>query len=386
MRNSDCALTRAAIKWGVQLQRRAQPWMFISLAWVGPAVLAAINPLVQSRIFDDRASGSFRNVLFWSIDWFLIAVFTPAVFAIARRWPITRVAAVRRVVLHLLLSIVFCAVWASGGTLLRVLILPTTLSHGVAKFYLSWFVGTLPFGSAIYLAMVGVEHATRYFVEAREGELKLARLSQQLTGARLAALQARLNPHFLFNSLNTVAVLVREGNKATATRVIEQLSDVLRLILGRTEENEVRLDEELHLVRLYLAVEQARFSDRLVPRFSIAPETAGAAVPSFAIQHLVENALRHGIARRTESGRVTVSARRDGDALEVMVEDDGVGIDAAAVVPAGHGIAHTRDRLRNLYGDRATLEIEPSPARGTIARLRIPFRELPRNREPDAAR
>ena len=358
--------------------------MFISLAWVGPAVLAAINPLAQRRIFGDTSGGSVRDALFWSLDWFLCGLFTPGIFAIARRWPITRVVAARRIALHLVLALVFCAVWAAGGTLLRILIQPAPMQHGAVRFALSWFIGTLPFGSAVYLATVGLEHATQYFVEAREGELKLARLSEQLTGARLAALQARLNPHFLFNSLNTVAVLVRDGNRVTATRVIEQLSDVLRLILGRTDENEVRLDEELKLVRLYLGVEQARFSDRLAPRFSIAPETLGAAVPSFAVQHLVENALRHGIATRTESGRVSISAERDVDMLEVTVTDDGAGIRAGAAEPAGHGIAHTRDRLRNLYGDRASLDIESAAHRGTVARLRIPFRELPPKREADA--
>jgi LytS/YehU family sensor histidine kinase len=180
-------------------------------------------------------------------------------------------------------------------------------------------------------------------------------------------------------------VLVRDGNRATATRVIEQLSDVLRLTLGRTPENEVRLDEEINLVRRYLAVEQARFSDRLVPRISIAPDTVAAAVPSFAVQHLVENALRHGIAKRTDAGRMTIASRRDGDVLEVTVADDGIGIDDGSAERDGHGLANTRDRLRHLYGDRASLEVIPAPTRGTIARLRIPFRELPPRRERHAS-
>src|SRR4051812_9787882 len=111
--------------------------------------------------------------------------------------------------------------------------------------------------------MVGIEHAIRYFIEARDRETQLARLSEQLAGAKLAALQANLNPHFLFNSLNTVAVLVREGDARTAARVIEQLSEVLRITLNRSRDAEVSLEEELELVRQYLSVEQARFSDRM---------------------------------------------------------------------------------------------------------------------------
>ena len=118
---------------------------------------------------------------------------------------------------------------------------------------------------------------------------------------------------------------MRDGDTATATRVIEQLSDVLRSTLGRTQASEVTLDDELALVRQYLAVEQARFSDRLRPSLDIDPATLSAAVPRFALQHLVENALRHGIAKRTDAGRVVVTARRDGDMLELSVEDDGPG-------------------------------------------------------------
>ena len=121
-------------------------------------------------------------------------------------------------------------------------------------------------------------------------------------------------------------MLVRDGNRATATRVIEQLSEVLRSTLSRTQAVEVSLEEELRLVRQYLAVEQARFSDRLRPAFEIDPATLSAAVPRFALQHLVENALRHGITRCTESGHVVVTARRDGGMLDLSVEDDGAGL------------------------------------------------------------
>lgn len=204
----------------------------------------------------------------------------------------------------------------------------------------------------------------------------MARLSEQLTGARFAALQAQVNPHFLFNTLNTIAVLVRDTDTAGATRMIEQLSDLLRRTLKPDRANEVTVDEELGLVRQYLAIEQARFSDRLRPSFDIAEAVRSAAVPSFAIQHLVENAVRHGIARRQEAGRVTITVHRLGDTLVVSVSDDGPGLDAAKETPKGHGIENTRERLRALYGDRASLSVESQPGGGTMATLRAPFREL----------
>ncbi len=204
----------------------------------------------------------------------------------------------------------------------------------------------------------------------------MARLAEQLAGARLAALQAQVNPHFLFNTLNTIGVLVREGDAAGAGRLVEQLAEVLRRTLSHYRAPEVSLDDELELVRQYLAIEQARFSDRLRPRIEVDAGTLSAAVPSLALQHLVANAVRHGIARRSEAGSLTVSAHRRGPLLELAVRDDGPGIDPAAEAPPGHGIANTRERLQALYGDLGTLTVTPAPGGGTVAILSVPYREL----------
>jgi len=240
----------------------------------------------------------------------------------------------------------------------------------------AWILVTLPFGVVVYFSIAGIAHAIRYFLESTDREVQLARLSEQLATTRLAALQAQLNPHFLFNSLNTIAVLVRDGDTRAAARVIEQLSDVLRSTLNRSQANEVTLEDELALVRQYLAVEEARFSDRLRPVLDVDAATLSAAVPRFALQHLVENALRHGIAKRTDAGRVVVTARRSGEMLELSVEDDGPGLAAGAAEVKGHGLDNTRERLRTLYGDRAALTVVAAGPLGTIARLRVPYREL----------
>jgi len=181
---------------------------------------------------------------------------------------------------------------------------------------LSWLFVTLPFGVAVYLCVVGIEHAIRYFIEAREREVQVARLSEQLAGARFAALQAQVNPHFLFNTLNTIAVFVRDNDRQAAVRIIEGLSEVLRTTLSSHRANEVPLGEELELVRQYVAIEEARFSDRLRPEFNIDDTCLSAMIPSFALQHLVENAIRHGIARQPDGGRLIIAARRDGEMLD----------------------------------------------------------------------
>jgi hypothetical protein len=237
--------------------------MLVSAAWLVPAVFAALDQYAQTRL-NDWGPFSLRDMLFSAGDWFLYAFLTPGVFAISRRWPLARPHLARRVWLHLGLALVFCVAWATAGKILQLalgfLLAPDQAHAAIAKAgghfwalaarqWLSWVFTTFPFGVAVYLCMVGIEHATRYFIEARDREVQLARVSEQLAGAKLAALQARVNPHFLFNSLNTINVLVRDGDRAQATRVIEQLSDVLRTTLGRSHDAEVSLDDELELVR-----------------------------------------------------------------------------------------------------------------------------------------
>jgi two-component system, LytTR family, sensor kinase len=359
--------------------------MIVSAAWILPAVFAVINRIVQARL-QGWEPATLRDVLFEFGDWFLYAALTPGVFAVSKRWPLTRPHLVRRALIHVPFSVLFCIAWATCGQLLRlvlVLIFAPELVTGGGEFWrefglqwLSWIFITLPFGAAVYLCVVGIEHAIRYFIEVREREVQLARLSEQLAGARFAALQAQVNPHFLFNTLNTIAVLVRDDDRAGAVRIVEHLSEMLRRTLNRHRANQVSLGEELELVQQYVAIEQARFSDRLRPEFNVPDSLLSAVVPSFALQHLVENAIRHGIARDPDAGVLIIAAQRVGDVLEITVTDDGVGIDPDAPVPAGHGIDNTRERLRALYGDQASLEIVRGAERGTIAILRVPYQEM----------
>jgi signal transduction histidine kinase len=374
--------------------------MLVAPVWIAPAVLAAVAEIGQRRLHGE-APASTRDLIWAAGDWMVYAFVTPVVFWLTRRWPIARPNLVSRALLHFLFALLFCVVWASSGTLLKMALARTfepdrfhamvaaagdQVWSQLGAEWLSWILTTLPFGVIVYLCLTGIAHAIQYFVEARDRDLQVARLSAQLSGARLAALQAQLNPHFLFNSLNTIAVLVRDGSPAQATRVIEQLSDVLRITLDHTRANEVALEDELELVRQYLAVEQARFSDRLRPEFALEPATLSAAVPSLALQHLVENAVRHGIAKRTGAGRLVVSARRVGAELVLAVEDDGPGIEALAREPIGHGLDTTRERLRTLYGERASLVVARAPRQGTLATLRVPYREILLEPEPDAER
>src|SRR5262249_6589698 len=150
---------------------------------------------------------------------------TPAVFVVSRRWSLVRPHLASRVPLHLAVSLVFCAAWAGAGTMLRAALMPTTLA-GMANYFIRWIFITFPFGDSAYFSYVGIDHAIRYFGDVHDRELQMARLSEQLSEARFAALQAQVNPHFLFNTLNTIAVRVRDADTSGATRMIEQLSDM----------------------------------------------------------------------------------------------------------------------------------------------------------------
>lgn len=351
----------------------ARQWAMVSIVWFAPAILAVLQRLVIRAVWNEPIGG-WAGLIWAGGDWLVYAIMTPAVFWIARRWPIERPNLTGRVLLHLAAALIFCVGWAISGKLLELVVgIRQTIELGDLA---GWIMVTLPFGVVVYLSITGMAHAIWYSAESNDRELQVARLNEQLSTAKFAALQAQVNPHFLFNTLNTIAVLVRDDNRVGAVHIVEQLSELLRHTLSRHRANEVRLDEELDLARQYLGIERARFPDRLRPVFDIDSSVLGAAVPSFAVQHLIENAVRHGVAKSTQAGEVRIAARREGGLLVVSVSDDGPGIEPAAGALKGHGLENTQERLRALYGDEGQLTLQRGDRGGTTATLRIPYREL----------
>jgi signal transduction histidine kinase len=346
--------------------------MLVSAAWLGPATLAAFQQYVRARLEDRPAT--WQSLLWEGSDWIVCAVFTPLVLLLAARLPLRRRLFWKTVPPHVLASLAFCAGWALAGALLRFLLIPRSGEDGFPS-PLRWFLSTLPFGFAVYFGVVASEHAFRFLFESRRSETQAALLAAQLAEARLGALRMQLNPHFLFNSLNTILVMVRDGDGRNAADSIERLAGVLRRILKVDREHEVALADEIEFLEQYLAIEQARFSDRLRPRFEVPGSVRRAAVPELILQPVIENALRHGIGQRTDSGALTVSARRDGGDLVLTVRDDGAGLPAAGV-REGVGLSNTRERLATMYGERASLRLSPGDPGGAVAEIRLPFRDL----------
>ena len=197
--------------------------------------------------------------------------------------------------------------------------------------------------------------------------------------ARLGALKAQLQPHFLFNTLNAIVVLVRQQKGRQAEETLARFSDLLRAVLADMDVQEVTLARELDYLRLYLSIEQLRFSDRLRVEIDVEPDLLDAAVPHMALQPIVENSIRYGIGRRASAGRIRIRAERRGDSLRVEVQDDGPGFgapDAGGADEAsglGLGLANTRARLRQLYGDAGELLVGDGAEGGAIVTLVLPF-------------
>jgi LytS/YehU family sensor histidine kinase len=220
-----------------------------------------------------------------------------------------------------------------------------------------------------------VAHALLYAETARARERRAAELEAGLVRARLHALKSRLQPHFLFNTLNSIAELVHHDAEG-GDRMIAHLSELLRRSLESADAQEVRLQDELATLHPYVQIELMRFGDRLEIDHRIEPEVLGARVPPFLLQPLVENAVRHGIEPRSQPGNVLVTAWRSGEDLAIEVRDDGVGVSDERPDGSrrGVGLAITRERLRTLYGTRQSCELRPAPEGGTVAAIRIPFR------------
>lgn len=210
--------------------------------------------------------------------------------------------------------------------------------------------------------------------EAARTALRAARLEAQLSSARLDALQMQLHPHFLFNALNTISVLVLKGAGTGAIRAIRQLADLLRVALHSAGTPERPLEEEIAFVGRYLAIEKLRFGDGLRFDVEVARDAATALVPHLILQPLIENAVIHGLRSRIQGGRIRVVASRDDDTLRLEVWDDGAGLtDGGRNLSEGVGLTNTRARLEELYGQCARLSITAAEGGGTVAAIHLPY-------------
>jgi two-component system, LytTR family, sensor kinase len=362
--------------------RKTRPWVFYFLAWTLVGLIYFGQNVTRRFYWDDP--NPWQDLRYWSVNIYLAALLTPLIVWAGRRWPLERQHLPRLIGLHLLLSLAW--------ELLRLSL--------EAAFHLTWnefwpikppitfkseitllFIFGFHTGVVTYWVVLSIQTAVRNYARFQEraqavlrSDLRASQLETQVAQARLGALKAQLQPHFLFNTLNAIVVLVRQQKGQQAEETLARFSDLLRAVLADMDAQEVTLARELEYLKLYLSIEQLRFSDRLRVDIDVDPELLDAAVPHMALQPIVENAIRHGVSQSASPGLIGIRAGRVGDELHVMVQDDGPGF-ATQGAPGGLklGLANTRARLKQLYGDASELRTGSGPAGGALVTMILPF-------------
>ena len=347
------------------LAHRWTRWVAYLLTWTLVGLFFASQTYLAYKY--SGGSPHLGMVLKFSLsEWYIWALLALGVMGLARRLSLERVRRGRSLAIHAVVSVgVALAHWGLNNLCRHyVLGLPGAVS----------LVYTFHSNLVTYWVLVGGTCGYDYYVRYRQGELHAAQLSAQLAQAQLQTLRTQLHPHFLFNTLNAIATLVHRDPEA-ADQMIARLSDLLRLTLEGIGLQEVPLAKEIDFLRSYLEIEQARFGDRLTVEMRIAPEVLGARIPYLILQPLVENAIRHGIAPRSQPGRVVIRAESENGFLVLEVRDNGPGLAAEldASTRPGVGLSNTRSRLEKLYGERHRFEMNNGSDGGFVVTLAFPL-------------
>ena len=316
-----------------------------------------------------------RTITGYLADFYLWGILSPLIFRLARRFEL-RERFPRNLLIHAALSVVLSFVVLSAAAPLywyfgypNLARNPTLLTLWRNNAFSIYYFHQ---GLTIYWATVVVAHALHYYRGLREGEAKAGQLAAQLARAQLQALKMQIHPHFLFNTLNSISALLHKDVEA-ADKMIARLGDFLRLTLKRSDTQTVDFGQELEFLKCYLDIEHIRFQDRLTVEMEIEPETLDNMVPNLILQPIVENAVRHGVARQTLPGHITIRALKKSDRLIMQVEDNGPGLKMNSNgVFSGIGLNNTRARLEQFYGADYDFQIANSKTRGVIVTLEIP--------------
>jgi two-component system LytT family sensor kinase len=329
--------------------------------------LAVVRGSARPRAFPIPALRILEVSALMVAGWTLAAL---PIMALARRFPLTGPRWVRAALVHLLAALCLPFVHSAAVIAVRLAFDHYPVPTSFLREFPGMAVGLALSNVLFYAAVVAAVHGVDAWRRDRSRELREAQLMARLREAELDVLRNQLQPHFLFNTLHGISALL-ETDPRGARRMLTRLADLLRLSLRSDAAQEVTLREELAFLEQYLEIQRMRFGDRLQVR--VEATDAEVLVPRLLLQPLVENAIRHGIARRPGAGRVTVQARVEGQTLRLTVEDDGAGVGSAG---EGHGIglSNTRARLAQLYGDAASLELADRAGGGAVATVLIPAR------------
>jgi two-component system LytT family sensor kinase len=362
----DLAWTRGLRKWS--------PWLLGFGLWTLLGLLSAM----QSAIFYAREGRPtpWAFVLIDRLaDWYTCGVFTPLFFWLARSFPIDRQSWTRAVPVNL--AVILACVPLKY-------LLYVSIMHRLAPGYRDRAFDAVLIQNFIsetmaFAAIVGIVHAIELDKRGRQRAQQAARLETLLAEARLEALTAQLQPHFLFNTLHSVSTLMHRDVESADT-MLARLGDLLRYTLDSRGRPEHSLADELRVLDSYVDIMRMRFGDRLTVQIDVPPDAAGGRVPRFILQPLVENAMQHGIGNRPGPGRISIEAQRLDDRLRITVADDGAGQPGRTAQIAGNafpregiGLSNTRARLSARFGDDHDLQLSQSENGGLVVTLTIPF-------------
>jgi two-component sensor histidine kinase len=359
-----------------QRNERKNLWLvIISIATILALIYSVRNAL--GSIAAGRPIDWEWGVAFEFTYWFVWAAYTPLVLWIADRFSPDRHSRSHFILGLLGLGIIigFAQSATEWGVALGIEYLRQVPADEFAR-RVKIAKRNIPLGTfgnlIIYSLIIGGHYGYQYYRGFRERQLRSAELETLLARADLQNLKAQLQPHFLFNTLNTISVLIRRDPLA-ANQTLVRLSDLLRMSLNNVGAQEVSLREEMNFLDGYLEIEATRFRDRLSVRRWIEPETLAAAVPTLILQPVVENAIKHGIARKPGTGTIEIAARRENANLRLEVSDDGPGIPKMQT-DKGMGLAITRRRLQQLYGAQCDFQMSERSEGGVQVTISIPFR------------
>jgi hypothetical protein len=350
--------------------------LWIASIWAGLGLFDATQ-----NVFVMRAEGMHhawtRLFFVLLIAWLPWALATPMVLRLGRRYPPSRWRTFSTFGTHLAACAAIGLVTSAWNAVLEQLLNPWLKSPGPERFPDLW-LQKFENGLLSYLILYGVILLVSHILDSRERlahqQTETARLNEQLSKAQLNALRRQIEPHFLFNTLNAIAGLVREKRNDAAVTMIAGLSDFLRRVLEDSHRQQVPLEEELEFALQYLDIQKVRFAGRLQVRVSVPSQLFPAQVPSLILQPMVENAVKHGIAKRVQGGRIHISASRSNGSLTLSVYNDGPSLPLDwERTQSGIGIANVRTRLQSLYGDAFELNMCNREPGGVEVSVSVPF-------------
>jgi len=337
-------------------------WLAVFAGWTLLVMVFAVSSSLTYALTYQPPRWRY-TITMAATEWYVWAAFTPLVAWLSRRFRLSRARWWRMLILG-----------AIGVPVAFIKVTMTRVLRGVTEGGEAYFqISDLATQYLIYWGIVAATHAWLYYRDVQGRELRASQLEALLAQTRLQMLSMQLQPHFLFNTLNTIAELVHQRPEA-AERMITDLSHLLRETLHAGLVDRVPVEQELQLLDRYVEIQRARFGDRLTVDVVIDDEaTKGALVPSLLLQPLVENSIKHGIGARAGAGRIEIAISRSDNTLAIEIRDDGRGL-GDAEVKDGLGLANCRSRLQTLYGtSNYRLDMLNRESGGAVVRIALPF-------------